>query len=107
MPAGSAQRAGRSCRPPRAPRPRGGVRPRAACAAPPRPTGRTAGGALPRPAYVRRGGDTTAQFGGWMSARHERGAMILTPNRGFAEWGEGFGGTPVAPPVLGKLLHPP
>jgi DNA replication protein DnaC len=26
-----------------------------------------------------------------VNARYERGAMILTSNRGFAEWGEVFG----------------
>jgi DNA replication protein DnaC len=31
-----------------------------------------------------------------VNARYERGAMILTSNRGFAEWGEVFGDTVVA-----------
>ncbi len=39
------------------------------------------------------------------NARYERGAMILTSNRGFAEWGEVFGGTVVATALLDRLLH--
>jgi DNA replication protein DnaC len=40
-----------------------------------------------------------------VNARYERGAMILTSNRGFAEWGEVFGGTVVASALLDRLLH--
>jgi hypothetical protein len=60
-----------------------------------------------------------------MDARYERGAMILTSNRGFAasraafaalvpsgsdrqlccRWGEVFGGTVVATALLDRLLH--
>ena len=28
-----------------------------------------------------------------VNARYERGAMILTSNRGFSEWGDVFGGS--------------
>ena len=38
-------------------------------------------------------------------ARYERGAMILTSNRGFAEWGEVFGDPVVATALLDRLLH--
>ena len=31
--------------------------------------------------------------------------MILTSNRGFAEWGDVFGGTVVATALLDRLLH--
>ena len=31
--------------------------------------------------------------------------MILTSNRGFAEWGEVFGGPVVATALLDRLLH--
>jgi hypothetical protein len=34
-----------------------------------------------------------------VNARYERGAMILTSNRGFAEWGKVFGDPVVARPV--------
>lgn len=37
--------------------------------------------------------------------RYERGAMILTSNRGFKEWGEIFGDTVVAAALLDRLLH--
>ena len=40
-----------------------------------------------------------------MRNRHERGAMILTSNRGFAEWGEVFGDPVVATALLDRLLH--
>ena len=40
-----------------------------------------------------------------VNARHEKGAMILTNNRGFAEWGEVFDDTVVAPALLDRLLH--
>jgi hypothetical protein len=37
--------------------------------------------------------------------RYERGAMILTSNRGFAEWGEVCGDPVVATALLDRLLH--
>jgi DNA replication protein DnaC len=40
-----------------------------------------------------------------VNARYERGAMILTSNRGFAEWGEVFGHPVVATALLDRLLH--
>src|SRR6201746_2292240 len=36
---------------------------------------------------------------------YERGAMILTSNRGFAEWGKVFGDPVVATALLDRLLH--
>ena len=38
-----------------------------------------------------------------VNARYERGAMILTSNRGFAEWGEVFGDPVVATALLDRL----
>ena len=35
-----------------------------------------------------------------VNARYEKGAMILTSNRGFAEWGEVFGDPVVATALL-------
>jgi DNA replication protein DnaC len=35
-----------------------------------------------------------------INARYEKGAMILTSNRGFAEWGEVFGNAVVATALL-------
>lgn len=40
-----------------------------------------------------------------VNARYEKGAMILTLNRGFAEWGEIFGDPVVATALLDRLLH--
>jgi DNA replication protein DnaC len=40
-----------------------------------------------------------------VNRRYEKGAMILTSNRGFAEWGEIFGDTVVATALLDRLLH--
>lgn len=40
-----------------------------------------------------------------VNGRYERGAMILTSNRGFAEWGEIFGDPVVATALLDRLLH--
>lgn len=40
-----------------------------------------------------------------VNARYERGAMILTSNRNFGEWGEVFNDTVVATALLDRLLH--
>ena len=40
-----------------------------------------------------------------VNARYEKGAMILTFNRGFAEWGDVFGDPVVATALLDRLLH--
>jgi DNA replication protein DnaC len=40
-----------------------------------------------------------------VNARYEKGAMVLTSNRGFAEWGEVFGDLVVATALLDRLLH--
>ena len=40
-----------------------------------------------------------------VNARYERGAMVLTSNRNFSEWGEVFGDTVVATALLDRLLH--
>jgi DNA replication protein DnaC len=40
-----------------------------------------------------------------VNARYERGAMILTSDRGFAEWGDVFGDPVVATALLDRLLH--
>jgi DNA replication protein DnaC len=40
-----------------------------------------------------------------VNGRYEKGAMILTSNRGFAEWGEIFGDPVVATALLDRLLH--
>src|SRR5207342_2493044 len=40
-----------------------------------------------------------------VNARYEKGAMILTSNRGFAEWGAVFSDPVVATALLDRLLH--
>lgn len=40
-----------------------------------------------------------------INARYEKGAMILTSNRSFKEWGEIFGDPVVAAALLDRLLH--
>ncbi len=40
-----------------------------------------------------------------VNARYEKGAMILTSNRGFAEWGDIFGDPVAATALLDRLLH--
>jgi DNA replication protein DnaC len=40
-----------------------------------------------------------------VNARYEKGAMILTSNRGFAEWADIFGDPVVATALLDRLLH--
>jgi DNA replication protein DnaC len=40
-----------------------------------------------------------------VNACYERCAMVLTSNRGFAEWGEVFGDSVVAAALLDRLLH--
>ena len=40
-----------------------------------------------------------------VNARYEKGSMILTSNRGFAEWGDVLGDPVVATALLDRLLH--
>ncbi|MCL6596987.1 MAG: IS21-like element helper ATPase IstB [Firmicutes bacterium] len=47
---------------------------------------------------------TTALFT-LISARYERGSIILTSNKGFAEWGEVLGDAVVATAILDRLMH--
>jgi DNA replication protein DnaC len=44
-------------------------------------------------------------FSQLVNARYEKRAMILTSNRGFAEWGEVFGDAVMATALLDSLLH--
>ena len=41
-----------------------------------------------------------------ISARYERGSIVLTSNKGFAAWGEVLGDTVIATAILDRLLHP-
>ena len=49
--------------------------------------------------------DAATAFFTLVSARHERGSIILTSNKGFGEWGELLGDTVIASAVLDRLLH--
>lgn len=40
-----------------------------------------------------------------VSARYERGSIILTSNKGFGEWGEVLGDPVIATAILDRLLH--
>jgi DNA replication protein DnaC len=40
-----------------------------------------------------------------IAARYERGSIILTSNKGFAEWGEVLGDPVIATAVLDRLIH--
>ena len=40
-----------------------------------------------------------------ISSRYERGSVILTSNKGFAEWGDVLGDSVVAAAILDRLLH--
>lgn len=40
-----------------------------------------------------------------VSARYERGSIILTSNKSYGEWGSVFGDTVIATAVLDRLLH--
>lgn len=49
--------------------------------------------------------DAATAFFTLVSARYERGSIILTSNKGFADWGELLGDTVVATAILDRLLH--
>ena len=49
--------------------------------------------------------DSATAFFTLVSARYERGSIILTSNKGFGEWGELLGDTVIASAVLDRLLH--
>lgn len=40
-----------------------------------------------------------------ISARYEKGSVILTSNKSFADWGEVFGDQVIAAAILDRLLH--
>ena len=40
-----------------------------------------------------------------IAARYEHGAVIVTSNRGYGEWGEVFGDNVIAAAILDRLLH--
>ena len=40
-----------------------------------------------------------------VSARYERGSILLTSNKSYADWGQVFGETTIATAILDRLLH--
>ncbi|MCX6378698.1 MAG: IS21-like element helper ATPase IstB [Armatimonadetes bacterium] len=40
-----------------------------------------------------------------VSARYERGSIILTSNKSYSDWGQVFGETTIATAILDRLLH--
>jgi DNA replication protein DnaC len=40
-----------------------------------------------------------------ISARYERGSVVLTSNKGFGEWGDVLGDPVIATAILDRLLH--
>ena len=55
--------------------------------------------------YLPLSGDGGRLFFQLVNARHERGSMILTTNKGFAEWGTVVGDEVMAAAMLDRLLH--
>ena len=49
--------------------------------------------------------ESATAFFSVVSARYERGSIILTSNKGFADWGELLGDTVIATAILDRLLH--
>lgn len=49
--------------------------------------------------------ESATAFFSLVSARYERGSIILTSNKGFADWGGLLGDTVIATAILDRLLH--
>ena len=49
--------------------------------------------------------ESATAFFSLVSARYERGSIILTSNKGFGDWGELLGDTVIATAILDRLLH--
>ena len=49
--------------------------------------------------------ESTTAFFSLVSARYERGSIMLTSNKGFADWGELLGDTVIATAILDRLHH--
>lgn len=55
--------------------------------------------------YLPLAGEAASHFFQVVSRRYESGSIILTTNRGIAEWGEIFEDSTVAAAILDRLLH--
>ena len=49
--------------------------------------------------------ESAIAFFSLLSARYERGSIILMSNKGFADWGELLGDTVIVTAILVRLLH--
>ena len=49
--------------------------------------------------------ESATTFFSLVSARYEKGSIILTSNKGFADWGELLGDTVIVTAILDRLLH--
>ena len=49
--------------------------------------------------------ESATAFFSLVSARYERGRIILTSNKGFADWGELLGDNVIATAILDRSLH--
>ena len=49
--------------------------------------------------------ESATAFFSLVSARYEKGSIILTSNKGFADWGELLGDTVIATAILDRMLH--
>ena len=49
--------------------------------------------------------EAVTAFFTFVSARYERGSIILTSTKGFSEWGELLGDAVIAAAILDRLLH--
>ena len=49
--------------------------------------------------------ESATAFFSLVSARYERGSIILTSNKGFADWREPLGDTVIATAILNRLPH--
>ena len=50
-------------------------------------------------------GESTSHLLQVINRRYENGSIVLTTNRGIADWGEIFENTTVATAILDRLLH--
>jgi DNA replication protein DnaC len=55
--------------------------------------------------YLRLDPASATLFFQLVSARYERGSIVLTSNKTFGEWGEVFGDPVIATAILDRLLH--
>ena len=60
---------------------------------------------IDEPGYLPMPGEAASHLFGVISRRYEHGSIVLTTNRGIADWGQIFEDTTVAAAILDRLLH--